>query len=194
MADYTFVGGGGIIYRAPAGTQLPEGTSGKLPTESQITTAGFVEVGEISSDGLRFTPSKESTDIPNWGGSTLRSISSSHTEEFAFSMANFVQTITQKAAFGDDAVSTTAATTSHGTITKLEFTDKMDTEAAWLFYMEDGDKMVIAHAARAVVTGWDEVSFISSDISKWGMTCKALKDETSGCSVTVLSDDGVVSA
>lgn len=190
MADYTFVGGGGLIFRAPVNTALPSSTGGVIPTDTQLTSAGFVEVGEVSDAGLTFTPSREKKDIKNWAGTTLRTIYTSHTEEFKFALDNYISAESLKAAYGDANVSTTEATAQHGEVNKTVFNDKADIEAAWVFLMQDGDKIVMVYAPKCVISGWDTVSFTKDDIAKHGLTATAVKGEA-GNTVEIYTDNGV---
>lgn len=189
MADKTFVGGGGIIYRAPLGTDFPTYASGITGFGAALEAAGFKEVGEVAEDGLNFSGTNESKDIENWFGHVVRRIYSGHTETLSWNSIDFTDSDTLKAAYGDNNVSQVAAADStHGEISKVGFSGKAADPCAWAIVMYDGKKGTVF----LVESGQTEVSgsaFTKDDVTKLPITLTATKgegDET----VVMLVDDG----
>ena len=193
MADKTFVGGGGIIYRAEAGTEFPAITNGISGYGTALTSAGFVEVGEVAEDGLTFGNSIEKAEVKNWYGSVLRVLYTGHTETFTFNSLDFVDFETQKSAFGSNNVEQAAAATNdHGAITKISFTGKAPEACAWCIVMADGDKTAIFQIEKGQ-TEVGEIQFTKDDVAKTPITLTAVKG-SGDATVVMLTDDGVKSA
>lgn len=189
MADKTFVGGGGIIYRAPAGTAFPAYTGSINGYGAALVSGGFTEVGEVADDGLQFSNSIEKAEIKNWEGSVVRVLYTGHTETLSWNAINFTDLETLKAAYGaNNATQQAAKSADHGTIAKVEFSGKAPTDSAWAVVMADGDKTAVFLVERGT-TEVGEQSFTKDDVTKLPITLTAVKGE-GDATVIMLTDDG----
>lgn len=189
MADKTFVGGGGVIYRAPIGTQFPAYTTGIDGYGTKLVSAGFAEVGEVAEDGLEFSASVESKTVKNWFGNAVRVLYTGHTETLSWNSIDFTDEETQKAAYGDNNVENVAeASASHGNISKVDFKGEAPEACAWAVVMYDGKKATVflVESGQTSVTG---SSFTKDDVTKLPITLTATKGE-GDATVTMLVDDG----
>lgn len=193
MADKTFVGGGGIIYRAPLGTAFPAYTDGITGYGTKLVAAGFAEVGEVADDGLNFSASVESTEVKNWYGSTVRVLYTGHTETLSWNSIDFTDAETQKAAYGENNVSEVAAASgTHGNISKIDFKGQAPEACAWAVVMFDGKKATV-FLVESGQTAVGDNSFTKDDVTKLPITLTATKGE-GDATVTMLVDDGETAA
>lgn len=189
MADKTFVGGGGIIYRAPINTAFPAITAGISGYGAKLVSAGFSEVGEVADDGLTFGNSSEKTEVQNWKGNIVRVLYTAHSETLVWNSIDFTDADTLKAAFGDNNVSQeAAANTTHGNITKTEFKGEAPEACAWCVVMSDGEKHAIIQVASGQ-TEVGEIQFTKDDVAKLPTTLTATKGD-GAATVVMYTDDG----
>lgn len=170
MATESFVGAG-HIYRAPLGTAFPAFTGSYENYAQTLASAGFEDVSTIYSDGLNFTPSREYNEPTDWQGNVIRRLSSSHSEEFEFTMVNWMADKVHKAAFGEKNV--TEVTNGHKTVFNAENIE----DSAWLILMVDGDNITEIQVERGTVSVNGSIGFLSSDVTKVPVKMSAVKGE-----------------
>jgi hypothetical protein len=94
---------GGAVWRAPSGTTLP----------TDATTAlgdAFVNLGYVSSDGIKNSNTKDRTEIKAWGGDTVAIPVTGHTDTFEGTFIEVLNTELIKTVHGDNNVTGTLAT------------------------------------------------------------------------------------
>ena len=99
VANYATTGApnpAGCAFIAPLGTALPKTATEKLGE-------AFKSLGLVSSDGLQDTFDISSTDLTEWGGNTVLSISDSYKESAQFTLIEQRESA-HKFVFGDDMV------------------------------------------------------------------------------------------
>lgn len=175
----------GAIFSAPLGTTVPTNATATLD-------AAFVDSGYVSEDGLSFTPEISTTDINEWNGSLVRRIKETFNGTLSWA---HLETNEQslKNAFGEDAVTATAATQSHGNQLSVAIAGDLPAAKAWVFKLKDGDNRMLIVVPNGQVTGVEEVSFTSSDAITWGVTLSAYPD-SAGNSIYIYTDDGQTTA
>lgn len=175
----------GAIFSAPLGTTVPTNATATLD-------AAFVDSGYVSEDGLSFTPEISTTDINEWNGSLVRRIKETFNGTLSWA---HLETNEQslKNAFGEDAVTATAATQSHGNQLSVAIAGDLPAAKAWVFKLKDGDNRMLIVVPNGQVTGVEEVSFTSSDAITWGVTLSAYPD-SAGNSIYIYTDDGHTTA
>lgn len=175
----------GAIFSAPLGTTVPTNATATLD-------AAFVDSGYVSEDGLSFTPEISTTDINEWNGSLVRRIKETFNGTLSWA---HLETNEQslKNAFGDDAVTATAATQSHGNQLAVSIAGDLPAAKAWVFKLKDGDNRMLIVVPNGQITGVEEVSFTSSDAITWGVTLSAYPD-SAGNSIYIYTDDGQTTA
>lgn len=94
---------GGAIWRAPAGTTLPEDTTTALDN-------AFKCLGYCSEDGLTNSNSPETEAIHAWGGNAVLQVLTSKDDTFAFTLIEAMNLDVLKTVYGDSNVTGTLAT------------------------------------------------------------------------------------
>ena len=163
-----------------------------LPTSAGAALTGFTDAGYVSQDGLTLTPEYSTTDINDWSGATVRTILETFTGEISWT---FIQTSEAelKALIGEDNVTVTPATVSHGTQLAISMGAELAPERSYAFKMKDGDAKVLIVAPNAQIIPDGDISFVANDAISWGCKLSCHPDAT-GKSIYIYTDDGVTSA
>ena len=88
---------GGVLFHAPAGTELP------TDAQSPLSDA-FVEAGYISEDGILYNKTRSTEDLKDMGQQNVRPMQSEYSETAQFSMLEYLNKEALKISFGDDNV------------------------------------------------------------------------------------------
>lgn len=180
----------GAITCAPLGTKLPDL---KDITPAKVTLdEAFKDAGYANEDGISVTPDYSTSDIKEWGGSTVRRVLEQFTGEIAFTMIQIDES-SFKIAFGDDHVTATPADASHGNQLKAAIGAHLPDRKTWVFKMKDGAARMLILVPDGQVTALDEISFNATDPVAFAVTLSCYADEK-GNSIYILTDDGVTTA
>lgn len=180
----------GAIKHAPIGTTLP--------TLSSITASGVALDSEfegneyVSEDGLTLSPSISTTDIKDWSGATVRKVLETFDGTLSWTMIS-TNAGALGVAFGAEHVTTSAATSAHGTQVMVELGAYLPEAQSWVFLMKDGNARIVVIVPNGQVTEVGEVTFAANAAIGWNVTLSTYPDE-SGNSIYILTDDGVTSA
>jgi len=179
---------GGAIFRAPLGTPAP--TDAKTPLD-----AAFVEMGYASSDGWSRQINKAYQTITGWGGDELQKIRSEHSVAFSTTLVEALNPNTQKAKWGEAAVTQTAANSEHGNLITISYSGA-DTDAAmWVFDMADGGRLRRTVFFNAIdTTDSFEQTYSDQDVIQFPFNFSAYRDDVTGLFFIDYTDDGKVSA
>ena len=170
----------GMFYRAPAGTALPTDLHTAL-------TSAWVEAGMISHDGINFNSNISYEDLKNWANKIVRQIPGEDVPTVSAPIMETTET-SFKTIFGEDNVTVTAATSSHGKLVSVNVqSDALADEQAYLFLMKDGDDMLMIGTTKGYISELGEVSFAPDSSINWEATIKA-------DTWTILKDDGQMSS
>lgn len=171
----------GMAFHAPANTAAPA-----YPGASLAGT-DWEEIGAISEDGISYGLNYSKDAIRNWALEIERLKNS---DGDATIQAPFIDTTEEvfNTLFGEDNVTVTAATTSHGKLISVEIGPDTQTEGeAFLFLMKDGDDMISVYTPKGFITSVDDIDFAPDDAITWNATI-------SSKSWTVTKDDGQVTS
>lgn len=175
----------GAILDAPIGTTLPTSAIDTLDAE-------FVDSGYISEDGLALTLDRSTTDITDWSRGAIRTLLDTFTGTISWSeMQMSYESLCH--AFGADHVTKVDATAEHGTQVNVEIDEQLPPARAWAFKIKDNSARVLIVVPNGQVTSIDEIAFVANDAIKLPLTLTCHKD-SSGKSIYIYTDDGVVSA
>lgn len=172
----------GMFYHAPAGTSLPTYPGAALG-------ASWVEVGDVSDAGITLTLDKSVTNLRNWANVVKRVIMTEHSETI---QAPIMDTTAEvfKAVVGEDNVTTTPATSSHGALVNVNLSDgELPPEEAFLFIMKDGEDMIAIGCEYGQVSAVENVSFAPGAAINWTPTITAMED-----GFVLITDDGQVTS
>jgi len=168
------LGGGyasGMFYTAAAGTALPS-----FPLDS---LSSWTEVGDIDADGITFTP-RDSETLKNWAGQPKRVIPGSDPATVQAKVMDTTEA-SLKAIFGEDNITVTAASSTHGKLIQFNMDSKPE-PAAYLFIMKDGDDMKILGTSNGLISELGDVAFKNDEAIEWDITIQG--------DWTLITDDG----
>ena len=149
----------GMFYHAPKGTALPT-----YPAET--LAAAWVEVGDISEDGITWTPFGDIQQLKNWAKVTKRA----YANERGTISAPIISTTQEslKTIFGS--VTHTAANASHGNVDTVEVSNSLPEAEAYLFLMKDDDDLFMLGTTDGVITSLADVDFSPTGAITWTPT------------------------
>jgi hypothetical protein len=169
----------GMFYHAPAGTALPT-----YPAET--LSSSWTEIGDVTADGITLATDKSTEVLRNWANVVKRIVLTEHTETIQSPIMDTTEEAL-KAVVGSDNVTTTAATSSHGALVKVNLSAaELPEEEAFLWLMKDGDDMIAIGCTRGQVTAVDNVAFAPGSSINWTPTITAL-----GEGFELILDDGI---
>ena len=180
----------GAIKHAPIGTTLP--TLASISTSGVQLADGFTGDEYVSEDGLTLAPSMSTTDIKDWSGATVRKVLESFDGTLSWTMISTNEGALG-VAFGDDNITTNAATTTHGKQVQAALGAHLPDAQSWVFLMKDGDARIVILVPNGQVTEVGEVTFASNSAIGWNVTLSCYPD-SDGESIYIMTDDGVTSA
>ena len=166
----------GYFYHAPKGTALPDSPLATL-------AEAWVEVGYISEDGITWSPGRSSEPMKDWANKIRRQLQNDPTGTV---QAPIISTTAEvlKTIFGENNVTATAASTTHGALTSVAVGEGVvSEEEAFIFIMKDGDDAIMLGATSGYITALDDISFAPGGAITWGVT---IASDT----WTFLKDDG----
>lgn len=171
----------GAIMSAPIGTTLP--TSAVDTIDAAFTDSGF-----ISEDGLNLTNDISTASISEWNGQLIRKVKESFDGSLSWSHLQ-TDEVSLKNTFGDDNVTVTAATATHGQQIAVAINGELPAAKSWVFKMKDEDNRVLIVVPNGQVTDIEDVSFTASDAIMWGVTLSCYPDSSGNC-IYIYTDDG----
>lgn len=180
----------GAIKSAPIGTTLPALSS--ITKASVTLNEAFTGDEYVSEDGLTLTPSMSTTDIKDWSGATVRKVLETFDGTLSWTMISTNEGALG-VAFGEDHVSSSNASSTHGKQTRTELGAHLPDPRSWVFLMKDGDARIVIVVPNGQVTEVGEVTFASNAAVGWNVTLSTYPDE-SGESIYIMTDDGVTTA
>lgn len=179
----------GAIKHAPLGTTLP--SLSDISVSGVTLNQAFVGDEYVSEDGLTLAPSISTTDIKEWGGSTVRKVLESFDGTLSWTMISTNQSALG-VAFGASYVTHNAAATTHGAQDMVALGAHLPEPQSWVFLMKDGNARIVILVPNGQVTEVGEVTFAANAAVGWNVTLACYPD-ADGESIYILTDDGVVS-
>lgn len=181
---------GGVFFRAPQGTKLPEKAGDTLDP-------AFKDHGAVGQDGFSVSPERSSTDIQMFGGDVFATAQESYTENITLTLLEDGNTEVLKTVFGDANVEETEATESEGKKVKVYHTADTLPISSIVVKAVSGAKLKTYVAERAQVTSVSEVTTVHNNVTSYQLTLRAFKGskpEWNYANVVELRDDGVPKA
>lgn len=161
-----------------------------LPTLAQMNvTQGYTGLGYLVEDGFSIDFGNESEVIKEHNLGTIRAIKTGGTAVITLTLMQ-TNADNMKVMLGNDAVTTSAASTTHGAQFMAGFgPDSVGAEGVLQIRLKDGDRAAVILMPHAVVQNFSEVEVAASDAIGWEVEFTGLVDE-SNKSVYLLHDDG----
>lgn len=170
------------------------GTTGAtLPTTAAGTTTGFTALGFVGDDGLKETVDRTTEKIKAWGGSVVKVVQSEFGTTYEFTLYETLNAGVLKAVYGEDNVTTTAATSTTGTLQSVKVNKDSLEHTPWIFDMKDGNALVRIVVPDGQITAVGDIAYNDGGVIGYPVTLEAFED-TSGNNAYKYIDDGVFSA
>lgn len=179
----------GAIKHAPVGTTLP--VLSDIGASGVTLDPAFVGDEYVSEDGLTLSPSMSTTNIKDWSGAVVRKLLEEFDGTLSWTMISTNED-TLKIAFGDDYVTSAAASSAHGAQVRAALGAHLPDTQSWVFLMKDGDARVVIVVPNGQITEVGDVTFVSNNAIGWQVTLSTYPD-SDGNSIYIMTDDGVVS-
>lgn len=162
------------------------------PTSATDTLTGFTGAGYVSEDGVTITPDYKTDSIKDWSASTVRDILSEFTGEISWT---YIQTDYDSLCqvFGDEYVVKTEANATHGAQNKVSLGAHLPAEKSWCVQVKDGDARVLVYVPKGQAIPNGDITLSATDPLGWPIKVACHPDST-GNSIYIFTDDGVVSA
>ena len=169
-------------------------TDATLPDDA--TTAvdpGFVAAGYVSSDGLTETNGRTTDKIREWGGATVKVVQTEYTVTYQLTFIESLNSDVLAAVYGDGNITTTAATSSTGTLQTVAVNKATLPHKAFVFEMKDGNARIRIVVPNGQVTEVGDITYNNGSAVGYQVTIEAFED-ASGNNAYKYLDDGVFSA
>lgn len=144
--------------------------------------------GYVSEDGLELGNDVSTNDIREWNRSIVRKVLESFDNTLTWSLIQFDEE-SWKQALGDEYVTKTAATSTHGEQLAISMGAHLAPVKTWGFALKDGDTRVIIIVPRGQITTLDSITFNATDPVALPVTLSCYDDGT-GNTCYIFVDDG----
>lgn len=177
----------GALARGAVLTTIPAGIDAALTAIGSWTSSGY-----ISEDGATLTTDVSTTDLKEWNKNTVRRLLDSFDGTVSLTLIQMDEE-GAKQCFGEDNVTVTAATSTHGKQMKIALGASLPEPQGWALRMKDGDARILVLIPNGQVTSGVEITFVANDAIKLPVTISA-NDDGTGHSIYIYTDDGVTTA
>ena len=173
---------GGVLI-APVGTALPTGAT-------TAPNASFVAAGYIGEDGLTETTDRSTDKVKAWGGDVVKVLQTDFSVTYQFTFLESLNAEVLKAVYGDDNVTTTAASASAGTLHAVKINGDVLTRKSFIFEVKDGDARIRIVVPDGQITEVGDVTYNDSEVVGYQVTVEAFRDSTTDANALKYLDDG----
>lgn len=177
----------GALSRGNVISTIPADIDAAITAISSFSSSGY-----ISEDGASLSTTKGVTPIREWNRAAVRRILEDFDGTVSLSLIQLDEE-GAKQAFGEDNVSVTAATSTHGTQLKIALGATLDEPQAWALRMKDGDARMLVLVPNGQVTSGVDITFVANQAIQLPVTISA-NDDGTGHSIYIFTDDGIVAA
>lgn len=160
------------------------------PTTAVSTLTGFSAAGYIGEDGVTETNERSTDRIRAWGGDTVKVVQTEHNVTYQFTFLETLNADVLKAVYGEDNVTTTAATVSTGTLHEVAINSSTLPHQSYVFEVKDGDAKIRIYVPDGQITEVGDITYSDSEVIGYQVTVEAFADELGNKAYKFL-DDGV---
>ena len=173
----------GGVSMAPLGTTAPTDATTALP-------ASWKSGGYVGEDGLTETTDRSTEKIKAWGGDTVKVVQTDFAVTYQFTFIETLNADVLKVVYGAANVTTTAASSTKGTLHKVLVKGDELPPTAFVFDMRDGDARIRIHVPQGQITEVGEITYSDSEVIGYTLTVEALPDAVVGANAVKFLDDG----
>lgn len=159
------------------------------PTNATSALVGFNGAGYIGEDGVTETNERSSDKIRAWGGSTVKVVQSEHNVSYQFTFLETLNSNVLKAVYGEDNVTTTAATVSTGTLHAVKINGATLPHMPFDFEIKDGDAKIRIYIPDGQITEVGDITYSDTEVIGYQVTVEAF-DDADGNKAYKFLDDG----
>lgn len=181
---------GGFWFRAFDKDFSPEDDV-DLDTDLQDPDSGWTNLGYVSAEGVKTKVDDKTNPIEVWGGDEIGQLRDKFGIEFTVELYQSLSPKVNAAVFGDDMVSTAAATAMHGKRMKVAITSAIPPLCTLLiesFYNDKHMRQVVPGAQRS---GLDDLTLVHNKPLALKPTWRTVRTP-SGKHLIIHTDDGQV--
>lgn len=174
----------GGVLAAPVGTAMPTTARGTID-------AAFDALGYVAEDGVTKSESRETNDIKEWGGLTVKKTQTGFEATFQFAFLEYLNADAAKTIYGDSAVAVTAGTETHGEQIEITVSGQEAPHRAWIFDMAEGLTRTKVCIGDGQITEVGDTTYSTDGAAQRQVTITAYPD-ADGVLYRELTDDGVL--
>jgi hypothetical protein len=163
------------------------------PTTATAALTGFTAAGYIGEDGVTEANERSTDRIRAWGGDTVKVVQTEHNVSYQFTFLETLNADVLKAVYGEDNVTTTAATVSSGTLHEVQINSATLPHKSYVFEVKDGDAKIRIYVPDGQITEVGDVTYSDSEVIGYQVTVEAFADELGNKAYKFL-DNGIFSA
>lgn len=176
---------GGVFYRAPLGTTLPDMSDAPWDT----LDPAFKDHGWMGDKGITNSLKRDTKEHQAFGGDVVKVTFDKYTEQLKVTCYETNETVL-KTAFGDDNV-TVDETSGHRQIT-VNHSSVPPERAVFLARVIDGDKTRLIRVQEGQLLTIDDVVHVNTDLVQYTFVIQCYKPDTTTDAVTELIDEADV--
>jgi hypothetical protein len=176
---------------ATGGVLLGSGTA-VAPTDATTPLVGFNAAGYIGEDGVTETNERSTDRIRAWGGATVKVVQSEFNVTYEFTFLETLNSNVLKAVYGEDNVTTTAATSTSGTLHAVKINGATLPHMPFDFEVKDGDAKIRIYVPDGQITEVGDITYSDTEVIGYKVTVEAF-DDVAGNKAYKYLDNGVFS-
>lgn len=177
---------GGVFFRAPLGTALPELTDAPW---DDLDPDVFEDHGWMGDDGVTNGITRDTTDHQAFGGDVVKTTQNKYTETIKVTCYE-TNEVVLKSVFGEDNV-TVSETTGHRQIT-VNHSSLPHGRFVWLARVIEGDKTRLIRVKEGQLITIGDVVHVNKDLVRYTMTIQCYKPDPDTDAVSELIDEADV--
>lgn len=174
----------GGLYVAPFGTTLPTDVD-------DVLDPAFQNLGYVSADGVSLNIDSATSPIEVWGGDEIATLRDSYSIELSATLYQVLSPEVNAALFGDDNVTTAAATSSFGNRMRVLLNSKLPPRVSLVIDSFYEDKSLRHVAQIAQLSDLDDITLVHNEALSLSVVFKVMRG-TDGNHLIQYSDDGAV--
>lgn len=147
------------------------------PSTAVSALTGFTAAGYIGEDGVTETNERSTDRIRAWGGDTVKVVQTEHNVTYQFTFLETLNAEVLEAVYGEDNVTTTAATSTTGTLHEVQINSSSLPHKSYVFEVKDGDAKIRIYIPDGQITEVGDITYSDSEVIGYQVTVEAFADE-----------------